>query len=365
VGAEGVRVGRGAWWAAALALYALACAVSVPPPGGPEDSKPPRVTATSPAPDSAGVAPESAIEITFSEGMTRERVERLLTFSPEIRIGRVKWDGPTLRVVPQEPLHPDTTYVVTLAPGYRDGHNVAAKQGFTFAFATAAHIDSGRVQGSVLFRRVPTKNGVVRCFVLPRDSTFTPESARPDREATTSGEGDYALRYLPTRGARLLVWAFEDKNKNGRFDPGQEPGAVYPDTIVLGEASTTANGVDVSIIDPDEPGRVSGRVANETGIDTALVSVGLYARGDTLPPAYHALCDAGGRFNFGSVHAGVYGLVAFVDFQWDSLCGTYACGPDSASRCPEPCVAASDSIRVEPGAVVNVPELILRGAKED
>ncbi|MDH3196869.1 MAG: Ig-like domain-containing protein [Candidatus Krumholzibacteria bacterium] len=360
-----MRIGRGAWWGAALALYALACAVSVPPPGGPEDRTPPRVTASSPAADSAGVSPESVIEITFSEGMTRERVERLLSFSPEVPVGRVTWDGPTLRLVPQVPLHPETTYVVTLQPGYRDGHNVAAKEGFTFAFATAAHIDSGRVEGTVFFRRAPTKKGMVRCFVLPRDSAFAPESARPDREVAASGEGDYALRYLPTRDTRLVVWAFEDKNGNGRFDRGQEPGAAYPDTIVLGAAGAAAGAVHVYIIDPDEPGRVSGRVANETGIDTALVSVGLYALGDTVPPAYHGLCDAEGRFAFGSVHAGVYGLVAFVDLEWDSLCATYACGPDSTARCPEPCVAAPDSIRVEPGAVVTVPALVLRGAREE
>ena len=178
-------------WLALFGAFAAACAISVAPSGGPEDRTPPRVTATVPSMGSTGVDPGTAIKIAFSEPVQRDGFIRQVDISPTVQIARIRWKGNTAEVLMREPLHPDTTYVVRLKSGYRDQRNVASTSGFEFAFATSAQMDTGRVDGTVYFRREPSKHAVVAAFLLPRDSGFAPEISPADRIAETSELGDY------------------------------------------------------------------------------------------------------------------------------------------------------------------------------
>ena len=75
-------------------ISAMACAVEVPPPGGPVDKTPPRVLGTSPVRDSAGVAPDAPITFHFSEKMTKKGIGRFLQFEPEASVSRERWGRP-------------------------------------------------------------------------------------------------------------------------------------------------------------------------------------------------------------------------------------------------------------------------------
>jgi hypothetical protein len=344
------------------AAAVVACAIDRPPLGGPEDKTAPTLLVTVPRSDSAGVDAGSEIAITFSEDMSRSGVERLVQFNPPIEIGTVRWDGSTIFIRPAEPLHPDTTYIVTIRPGFRDYHKVAAKEGTEFAFATSAAIDSGTISGRIYFRREPTKKGVVRCFVLPVDSGFAAEAVRPDREAKTDENGDYTLRYLPNRDNRFIVWAFEDANKNSTFAPENEAGMLLPDTVALTPHSPFAAGIDIWIVDPNEPAVVAGVVVNESGLDTFVVSVALYVDSLAARPTYLQPCDSTGAYEFANVRGAKYLLRAFVDVVADSACGWYPCFDDSSASCEEPCAMFPDTLQVEPGTTVEVDSLALRPA---
>lgn len=356
------RAAAKAAWVALTCTLTAACAISVPPSGGPEDKKPPAVVATVPARDSVAVSPEGRISITFSEDMTRTNLAKLVTFSPEIEIDGADWKGRTMILKPSRPLHPDTTYVVTIASGYADNHRVQNKSSFQFAFATSAAIDSGRISGRVYFRRKATAKGVVRCFVLPRDSSFSVEATRPDRSSKTDQEGKYEIGYLPTRGNKLLLWAFEDANGNGSFGRDSEVGWARTDTIMLTSGRPVLGGRDIYIVDPKEPAVVEGIIKNQTGVDTVTVSVALDAVKDTIPAAYLTRCDKSGAYKFGNVLTGVYVLRAFMDFFPDSLCGEYPCTHDSSLVCFEPCVWYPDTLRLEPGDELTLKPMILEPA---
>ena len=315
-----------------------------------------------PVGDSAGVAADSPIRITFSEDMTRGRIDRLLRFSPPIEIEEAKWEGRTAVIYPRGGLHPDTTYMVTLRAGVQDNHRVVSKTDFRFAFATSAHLDSGQIAGSVLFRREPAANGVVNLYVM-RDTVFVPSATRPERQARVGEAGDYTVGYLANAGQRYIVWAFEDRNKNATFDPDGDVGYTGADTVTLTTNVPIATGLDFYIVDPDEPAIVNGRIVNESGIDTFFVAVALYADGDTLPPAYYTACDTTGLYEFNQVHAGRYQLKAFVDMHVDSLCGDYPCGPDSSLLCVEPCVIHPDSVIVSPGGEMKMTPIELRAGE--
>ncbi len=340
-------------------LAAVSCAIPEPPPGGPEDKIPPEVVETYPADSSAGISPGSNIRITFSEKMTREKLERQLSFYPNVIIKKTKWDDKTITIEPEKPLHPDTTYVVNLKSGFQDHHRVASTEAYQFAFATSAHIDSGRISGSIYFRRKPTEKGYVHLFVLPKDSSFAPEVTRPDRENPTDANGRYEFLFLPTDNVEFLIWAYQDESKNSRFDRPKEVGELYPDTLRLTPDMPILAGKDLMIVDPSEPGEVSGAVNNLTEFDTVAVSVALYAANDTTPPAYYSRCDLKGAYAFTSVKGGVYALKAFVDLAVDSLCGDYPCPQDTTLNCAEPCVQYPDSVRVEPGMKLKMDDLVL------
>lgn len=344
-------------WAMVM-VFVAGCAIQEAPPGGPEDKTPPKIVATFPAPDSAGVAPDSEIRFAFSEKMTRTRLERSVTFSPPVKIRSARWQGNTIHLLPEEPLHGDTTYIVQLKGGYSDFHRVRNDADYEFAFATSAHIDSGTIGGRVLFRRKPSEKAVVRLFALPRDSAFSPSAARPDRETMTGGDGTYELRYLPSAGESFAVWAFQDVNGNGSFDRDNDVGQDLSDTLLLDAERYAIASHDLFIVDPKEPAEISGVVKNETGIDTAFVSVAAHAVGDSIPPTAYTICAQDGSFRM-PLLKGTYVLYAFHDVQLDSLCGTYPCGEDSLETCVEPCVVLPESLIVAPGAKIQLPEIVL------
>ncbi|UCG51416.1 MAG: Ig-like domain-containing protein [Candidatus Latescibacterota bacterium] len=338
------------------------CAIPEPPPGGPEDKTAPEVVTTVPENGSSAVSADVEIEFGFSEKMRRAKIERLVSLSPHASIAKARWKGNTVKIEFEEPLHPDTTYIVELKPGYSDAHGVRGAGPYKFAFATSAHIDSGAVLGRVYFRREPSEKGVVRLFVLPRDSSFAPETARPDRETTTAGDGTYELTYLPTNGRRFLIWTFHDDNGNAFFESDREAGGALPDTVVLSDELSRLENQDIWIIDPREPAVITGRIENKTGNDSFLVTVTLHAVTDTVPPTYYVRCDPNGRYELDEVLKGTYTMFAFLDLSPDSVCGSYPCPEDSTLECVEPCVAYPDTLVIGPGDRVSLDVLTLDSA---
>jgi hypothetical protein len=345
-----------------VAALAASCAIPEPPPGGPEDKTAPEPIATVPVDGSAGVNPRARIEIEFSERLSGGRFDRFVEFSPEVKIAKTRWKGKRLFIEPEGALHADTTYVVRVRPGFTDAHNVKSDSGYEFAFATSAVIDTGAVSGRVYFRRKPAEKGVVSLFVLPRDSSFVPDAARPDRDAITGEDGSYRLDYLPQRSVSFILWAYNDDNANSAFDREKEAAALFADTLTLGERVSRLENVDIWIVDPREPGVVAGRVINASGLDSVPVTVTLAEERDTIPPTYWARADAGGRYKFENVLRGRYVLRAFVDLRSDSLCGTYPCPGDSVSGCVEPCAGYPDTVTVSPGDELRLKDLRLEAA---
>jgi hypothetical protein len=314
---------------------------------------------TSPAAESTGVSAGTEISFEFSEGMTRTRVERFVTFYPRITIGKVRWQKDALILQPQEPLHPDTTYFVEIKAGFSDAHGVKAVSPFRFAFATATVIDTGVISGHVLFRRKPTQKGLIRLFVLPRDTSSAPEEMVADRELPVGPEGMFRFAYLPTDEREFLLWAFEDADGNGAFGGERDVAVQEPDTVSLTGSVPTIGDLNIFIVDPSEPAEITGKLINQTGIDTFPITVTMHAVSDTTPPTHLTRAGPDGEFKLGQVLKGRYTLWAFMDFQADSLCGTFPCWDDSTRSCTEPCAQYPDTLTIEPGQKIKLEDLIL------
>jgi len=200
-------------------LIIFSCARMGRPPGGPEDTEPPRVESITPAADSTGVALDAEIELVFSEKVRRERAEPLVKLNPEAGRLYFKWDGRAVRVRPEESLRPDITYKVSVEPGLTDLHRVKNNQSFESFFSTGMVFSPGRISGTVQVGDSVVLGARLRA-VSQKDTTlvFATES---------DSSGAYLLPYIPLGSYR--VEAFRDLNRNSRFDYTREESV---DTLV-------------------------------------------------------------------------------------------------------------------------------------
>lgn len=341
-------------------LVMLACAVSVPPSGGPEDKSPPRVTSSTPANDSTGVDPKSVLRIGFSEPMREERVERLVNVNPPIEIDHVRWDGNMMVIQPAHDLVRDTTYVVRIRPDYQDRHGVPGTQWHEFAFATGtAALDTARIEGRVVLKHAPAARAIVRCFRVDGNDTLNIERDRPARETTGARDGTFTLKHLPSNNARFVVMAFLDQNGNSTYDRDNDPAGVFPDTVVITAANPVIADMEIVLLDPRDPGGLKGTVDNQSGVDSARVMIAMYDAIDSTRVAYRAVCDSIGAYEVKTVRPGAYILRAFVDVRRDSLPGTYPCA-EKPKGCPEPNARRAGWVRIKAAATATEPVLIIR-----
>jgi hypothetical protein len=240
---------------------------------------------------------------------------------------------------------------------------VGATQWHEFAFATGAALDTARIEGKITLKRAPAAHAVARCYRVTGGDTLDLERDRPDREATAKRDGTFQLRYLPSNGARFVVMAFADKNSNRVYDPEHDPSLVLADTVVIVAGNPVVAGLELPLIDPQDPGIVRGTVVNESGVDTARVMVAMYAPEDSTRPSYRAVCDSTGAYEVTSVRAGSYILHAFVDVRADSLPGSYPCAGSEAG-CPEPAARRPGVLRVTPAAELREQPLVIRRKEE-
>ena len=329
-----------------VVLFTASCAVVKPPSGGPEDKTPPHVVSVAPAPDSTGVGRETTIRIEFSEKVDGETFKERVRLYPAIDFDEIDVDGTTLHVRFAETL-PETTLTFLLSSGYADLHGVRSKDNFIFHFSTTPELQRGTITGKVLFKDEIDPNGVVKLHEVISDSTISYKKERESRIAFAGEDGGFSFEALPTDSSRFILWGFSDENGDGRFAEGKEFHLLYPDTLQLTPSRRAAVEIFLRIIDPDEPGRITGSVIDETGLGIAPT-----VRLDPLLPGEPPLvvrADSTGGFYVGKVPPGRYTLTTFVDLALDSLCGRYISPADSAITLPEPCFTLPDTIVVEPG----------------
>ena len=191
------------------------CARMGTPPGGPEDTEPPRVVTVVPAPDSTGVQAEAEIEITFSEKVRKLEAERLISLSPSAGRLYFKWKGNRIRLRPEDRFRQNLTYRLTIEPGLTDLHRVRNDSSFTSYFSTGRHFAPGRIEGTVFYRDTLVVEALVYATSLA-DTALVFDSR-------TDSAGSYLFPYLPYGEYRLM--AFRDRDRNERFNYTREEGA--------------------------------------------------------------------------------------------------------------------------------------------
>ena len=348
----------------AIVFLFVGCAVVVAPSGGPEDRTPARVLSTNPSSDSAGVPRNTAITIEFSEGIDGESFKRRFVTFPPVEIKKIKAKGSRLIVSFDSDL-PETSFCVLIKPGFKDLHGVENKKPYLWYFSTRDSLDPGRISGRVLFKGTPDSTTVVKLFRIKIDTTMNFVQETGDRIVFTGRDGSFNFRALPVDSARYILLAFKDKDSNLKLDKGKEFYAFYPDTIILTTLNKQFFGVEFNIIDPNEPGEISGKIDNKTSINIRpSVILKPLLPGENI---LYKRVKPSGEFIFRKVKPGMYILTALIDAKLDTLCGTYTQPPDSTVRV-EPCFVYPDTISLKPGEKLDVGKIVLEegasGAKD-
>jgi hypothetical protein len=346
------------------ALAFLSCAVMEAPSGGPKDEIPPEVIGILPVPGSSGVDRNSRIQIAFSEKIDGDSFKKLVQVYPPLEFDRIGAKGENFEISFKDEL-PETTICVVIRRGYTDHHRVRGSREINFCFSTADSIDTGSISGRILFKMTPDSTSLAKLVAVSAiDSTGDVTRALESRVAFCGRDGSFSFEALPTDGTMFRLWMFTDGNGDTRYSPGDEFSSVLEDTFALLPERPSVAGLEINIIDPDEPGRIEGTITDLTdlGISPSAMFEPLLEEG--IPLLVRA--DSTGLYTVRSILPGDYIFTAFIDVLTDSLPGSYTDPLDSTRTLAEPFAVYPDTVSVSPGARITLdPVYIQKDSKTD
>ena len=205
---------------AAFVLALGACATPISPPGGPEDTTPPRLVDSAPAADAVNVRTDEVV-LTFSELLDPASARQAVEVRPAQEVPPdVEVRGRRLTVRFREPLRDSTTYLITLGTALSDNHRVRLPAPIPFAFSTGPQLDAGRIAGLARNPRTGDAVSGLDVFAYAAGALLPdPRTTAPDYRTQTGADGRFELAYL--RDAPFFVMLLDDANRNRRADPGE------------------------------------------------------------------------------------------------------------------------------------------------
>lgn len=266
---------RSSWGALALgACFGAAlvsCAHIEAPSGGPEDRSAPRVVASFPDSGAVRVPLVDSLSLTFNESMSRNTVESAFALSPPIGLRARRWRGNRWILELEHPLESNRTYVASLATSAVDRHKNALSAPWSFGFSTGDTLDDGQAEGKIIGSRYPAKG--LSLFVWPwretlPDTTKQGYPPEPLRVGQARDDGAFRLDFLP-RGRPLRLAAFYDRDKDQRHDPDVDFWAFLPDPVVVSDTSRGLRDITLYLAAADEPGTVSGSLADSVCVKSS------------------------------------------------------------------------------------------------
>lgn len=238
------------------ALLLSACAVPVPPTGGPPDSTPPSLVESEPAAGSVDVSADRLV-FTFSEPVDQASFLSAFSITPELS-GPVELGGSGRSVVVRLPeeLREETTYRVTLDTGLRDRRGVSLDAPITLAFATGSMIDQARLEGRMLRATDgDPASGVDILAFAAADSAALADG--PLYRTQTGADGRFKLDYV--RQDTYFVVGLQDRNRNRMIDPGEWV-AIPPMETLQADTVDASPSEPWILANPDREGPAVDRV---------------------------------------------------------------------------------------------------------
>lgn len=202
----------------------MSCGNRKSPTGGREDKEQPVIVSVIPE-EYSNIMGQN-IEITFSKPIDRSSIyegERGIHFYPFISDKRFRWSDNTLIIEINEELEPDRNYYLTLSEQIRDLRRNHLEKSYLLVFHTGTLMNK-RVFGDIRYEREVDLGLPVNITLFSADTLriFTKQVTGSKFLIENLESKDYFLR------------AFIDKNRNRRFDIGNDP---FYETVFHAEKS--------------------------------------------------------------------------------------------------------------------------------
>lgn len=264
-----IEVRRAAPW---LALALLGgCARVIAPAGGPEDKTPPVLLSSTPDSGAVGVSRSGVIELRYSEWINPTTIKSALSIMPApSRAPEIEVDGPEVRLRLREPLDSASTVILRLGAGVADFRGAAITGTREIPFSTGPALDSGTLtlrmwagsdsappamlRGKVgLYPLDSIRRAGLARLLRRRDSVAwlaappSPWREKAWRWAQTDSNGEARLGHLPAGRWRVVAW--DDKDKDGYWRPGEESFGWVGDLDWTGRASSASFAARLSMLD--------------------------------------------------------------------------------------------------------------------
>lgn len=264
----------------AIALL-LGCARPVAPIGGDKDIAAPVLDTTHSAPNRSVNFQKRPLEFKFNEWLTlKDPSTQVLVSPPLIKPPIVTLRGKTVKFefAKTEELRPNTTYTINFGEAITDFTEGNALKNFTYVFSTGSFIDSLSFQGTLL--DALTGKGVENIGIaLYEDmADSTPVKERPFYYAVTDAKGAFALNNL--KGGAFKLVAFDDQNKDKRWNQDNEKVGFSDTTIVLSGTKTTHTGLQLftqkpfpRILSKETSGYGLAKIGFSAGADTVAIKI--------------------------------------------------------------------------------------------
>jgi len=326
------------------------CARKGLPPGGPPDVTPPRVVSSYPDSGDVQVTGVSEICIDFNERMEKRSVRDVIAVRPKVQVREGRWHKNTFCLVLDDSLQPSSTYCVIVMGGCKDSHGNYMKSPHLAAFSTGDTLLAGVIQGSVLAKGLPASGIPVWAF----DSLSCPEPDFTKDEAhyvsQSGAAGDFKLIGLPS--GTYLLYVFKDEDANRAYDEETDFVSAAPAPAHITPEEPEVLGVEIALLDPNEPGRITG-VVEHCLPETVRVVVTATSTEDSLA-LFSAPVMRDSTFAIGNLPPGRYLVSCYADANLNE---TFDAPEESG------CVDVH-SVHVLPGETVKDVTLVISCEKE-
>lgn len=214
-----------------LALLMWRCAQVAPLTGGQRDSQAPKLLNAIPQNISLNFKAKF-IELTFDEYIQVKDIANQLVITPQLKNQpEVEAKGKKVIInLSYTELLPNTTYRFFFGNSIQDMHEGNTLSNFEYVFSTGDKIDSLIIEGKVNNAfNLKAESDITVGLYNSSESDSVVWKQNPLYFTKTNANGIFSINYLPT--GDFKAFAFSDKNKNLKYDGGEEMIGFLNNTI--------------------------------------------------------------------------------------------------------------------------------------
>ena len=217
-----------------LLLLTVACAIQVPPDGGPKDETPPELLSSEPENYSTNFHAKEIV-LNFDEYITLNEIGKQLIISPPLKkTPEILVKKKSIIVKIEDTLLANTTYTMNFGQGIMDNNEGNKLDNFQYVFSTGSQLDSLFITGRLILADDLTREKGIIVSLYRSENDSAPLLERPLYFTTTNDSGEFRISNIAPGSYRLV--GIKDNDANYLYQPGEEMIAFADKPVDAGDS---------------------------------------------------------------------------------------------------------------------------------